>query len=444
MGIKIIDLIEAIEDNGLKLLVYGMSGAGKTLLTSTIGQPTIMLSAEGGLLSLKKVMKSNPELAKWMKVIKIRSIDDLKDAYEMFRDSDERLCNWIALDSISEIAEQVLKYEKDNNKDARAAYGNLTDIIMDYLRKFRDLPEYNVLMTAKMMRADDDGKNYFTPMFPGKGIGNNIPYLFDEVFALRVEEVEGSDGSIKYDRIIQTALDTRYFAKDRSGELAEFEHPDIAQIFKKIRGYDELSFDMDEESKERYKSKIIEMNSTPESENYRESSESITDEVTYWQHLPSAEVMQVEAGTDVSEMIEDENVQQISFEDYQIVVDSSEDHSESVEDEEDFVLDEEGEAVILESSDEEVEPSYEPEQFISVKVQYWMHDPSGEVQMTDEDTDITYLINDSDVSEIDEEKYQQITEPANIIEIEKVSKHETKLEKAQREQREKNAAKAKK
>ena len=42
-----------ITANGLKVLVYGQAGAGKTTLIKTLPKPLI-LSAEGGLLSLRK------------------------------------------------------------------------------------------------------------------------------------------------------------------------------------------------------------------------------------------------------------------------------------------------------------------------------------------------------------------------------------------------------
>jgi ABC-type ATPase involved in cell division len=38
--------------NGVKLLVYGQAGAGKTTLIKTLPNP-IVLSAEGGLLSIQ-------------------------------------------------------------------------------------------------------------------------------------------------------------------------------------------------------------------------------------------------------------------------------------------------------------------------------------------------------------------------------------------------------
>lgn len=222
MAIKITSVAEAVEDNGLKILVHGLAGAGKTVLCATTGANTIILSAEAGLLSIRNAPKN-------IKVMKIESIEDLDEAYEFFKDS--HVCDWIALDSITEIAEQILANEKKENKDPRAAYGMLTERMMEKMRQFRDLPKYNVIMTSKQSRQEDDGMVSFVPMMPGRQVGPQIPYLFDEVFALRVEQDE--DGN-DY-RVLQTSRDAKYEAKDRSGALEMFEKPNLRKILEKIR-----------------------------------------------------------------------------------------------------------------------------------------------------------------------------------------------------------------
>ena len=41
---------QAVLDTGVKMLVYGESGMGKTMLTATLPRP-LLISAESGLLS---------------------------------------------------------------------------------------------------------------------------------------------------------------------------------------------------------------------------------------------------------------------------------------------------------------------------------------------------------------------------------------------------------
>lgn len=230
MGIEILDIDDALEDNGLKVLVHAPAGAGKTVLAATAGLPTILLSAESGLLSLKKVFKEYPKLKKNIKVIKIKNFAQLQATREWLQGEDQ-LADWLMLDSISEIAEQILAAEKKLTKDPRQAYGALTEKMLEEVRHFRDMPGYNVYMSCKQVREvdQDTEKTRFVPMFPGQKVGPAIPYLFDEVFALRVEEDEEGESY----RTLQTVLDTHYYAKDRSGELEEFEDPNLKKILEK-------------------------------------------------------------------------------------------------------------------------------------------------------------------------------------------------------------------
>ena len=81
--------------NGVKLLVYGQAGAGKTSLIKSLPNP-IVLSAEGGLLSIQDAD---------LPYIEVASMDDLREAYAWCRDSKEAAgFQSVALDSISEVA----------------------------------------------------------------------------------------------------------------------------------------------------------------------------------------------------------------------------------------------------------------------------------------------------------------------------------------------------
>jgi hypothetical protein len=166
-------------------------------------------------------------------VIEISSIADLHEAYAFITKSDEAAgFQWICLDSLSEIAEVVLAAEKAQTKDPRKAYGELTDQMTQLVRAFRDLPGRNVYMSAKLQREKDEltGAMLYSPSMPGQKFGQALPYLFDEVFALRVEK--DTEGNLS--RWLQTASDLQYSAKDRSGALDMFEEPDLGAIATKI------------------------------------------------------------------------------------------------------------------------------------------------------------------------------------------------------------------
>jgi hypothetical protein len=212
----------SLSANGVKLLVYGQAGAGKTTLVATLPSP-IVLSAEGGLLSIQDAN---------LPYIEITSMDALKEAYQWLTESSEaKGFQSVALDSISEIAEVVLNHEKKVNKDPRAAYGAMQEQMADIIRAFRDLPGRHVYMSAKLEKTQDEmGRVLYSPSMPGNKTGQALPYFFDEVLALRVEK----DAEGNTQRALMCDSDGLWLAKDRSGKLAAWEAPDLMGIITKI------------------------------------------------------------------------------------------------------------------------------------------------------------------------------------------------------------------
>ena len=210
--------------SGVKLLVYGASGAGKTYLIKTLPDP-IILSAEAGLLSIRGT--DLPYFA-------IESMADLNEVYSWLTSSGEaKKYKSVALDSISEIAEVVLSAEKKTAKDARQAYGEMADQMADLVRAFRDLPGKHVYFSAKVEKAQDEmGRILYAPSMPGNKFAQQMPYFFDEVLALRMEKI--SDDYIQ--RALMCESDGIWTAKDRSGQLSPWEEPDLGAIIRKIGG----------------------------------------------------------------------------------------------------------------------------------------------------------------------------------------------------------------
>ena len=224
MAVTLTTTKQAAALNGLKVMVYAGSGAGKTRLCATTGGNPIIVSAEAGLLSLR-----DHEIP----VIEVSSIGDVHEAYEyLANDPEGQKFDWVCIDSVSEIAEVVLSTEKAQTKDPRKAYGELADQMAQLMRAFRDLPGRNVYMSAKMSRIKDDlsGAVLCGPSAPGQQLANAMPFWFDEVFCLRVESDENGNPT----RWLQTGSDAKYTAKDRSGVLEMFEPADLSHIVQKI------------------------------------------------------------------------------------------------------------------------------------------------------------------------------------------------------------------
>lgn len=271
MAVKILSVKQSVENNGLKALVHAPAGTGKTVLCATAQEPTLIISAEAGLLSLNRNSKDfetspsfDPDKCS---VVEVKTLEELSEVFDLLHDqvskrdkegniiytkdldengdkiperSKEHMeYNWVALDSITEIAEVVLRNELSKSKDPRKAYGNLQQVVIALLKAFRDLPFYNVIMTCKQQRVTDDvtGVSSYVPMMPGAKLTQQIAYLFDEVWCLRV--ARDDDGEIFH--YIQSVRDNQFEAKDRSGKLTEMEPPSLRMLWDKIYGNKKVS-----------------------------------------------------------------------------------------------------------------------------------------------------------------------------------------------------------
>lgn len=210
---------------GVKILVYGLAGRGKTTLCATCPNP-IILSAESGLLSLADFN---------LPYIQIDTIQELRDTYQWLKTSAEprKMFQTVCMDSISEIAETVLADKKGKLKDGRMAYGEMIDDMQKVVKQYRDLPGYHVYMSAKQERIKNDATGVVmnSPMMPGAKLGQAMPYFPDEVFQL---DIEGT-GAQSY-RYLRTQPDFMNDAKDRSGKLNPVEEPHLGKIINKITG----------------------------------------------------------------------------------------------------------------------------------------------------------------------------------------------------------------
>lgn len=241
MAIKLINTAEAAKNNGVKVLVYGRAGMGKTVLCATAPAPFI-ISAEGGLLSLAENNLRKLEAAGLVNTrgrynfpgVEIENVQDLVEVYNWVVGSAEaKVYETICLDSLTEIAETVLSNAKAQVKDPRQAYGELIEKMTATTKAFRDLKGKHVYMSAKMELVKDEviGTTVYMPSMPGAKLGQQLPYLFDEVLLLDLQPKQGDAPEYRYFR---TQPDYQFTAKDRSGALALIEQPDLGVVFDKI------------------------------------------------------------------------------------------------------------------------------------------------------------------------------------------------------------------
>lgn len=223
--------------HGIKAVIYGNSGVGKTLLAATAPRPLLVM-AENGTLSLTRANiervfgKDHPAITYDIPFVKIKDLEQFKALYDrLFSDG----ALWhsfdsLYIDSATEIVEQILLASEADNRDGRAAYGDMFRVTRDWFKKFRDLPGKHVFLTCEQGQLASNG--LFGPSMPGNMLDQKVPYLFDEVLQMGI----GEDPATKLPfRFLRTQPDLKNYAKDRSGALDPHgEAPYLYNIINKI------------------------------------------------------------------------------------------------------------------------------------------------------------------------------------------------------------------
>jgi hypothetical protein len=224
MAIKILSTKD-VHTNGIKLVLYGASGTGKTRMGATAPNP-VFISAEKGLLSLAHLD---------IPYLEVKTLKSLDEAYNYVVKSEFET---IVIDSLSEVTQNILDQTKktmisessSGKIDARQAYGKIAESVGNMIRNFRDIDGKNVVFIAKERKVEDESSGVITfeAYLPGRVLPFDLPYLVDEVLCLQIDR--------KGERFLQTQPDRKRVCKDRSDQLSEFERPDLTKIFNKIKG----------------------------------------------------------------------------------------------------------------------------------------------------------------------------------------------------------------
>jgi len=223
----------------LKILILGESGAGKTSLAKTIDEPTIIISAEAGLLCLRSSSIDVIDITvdnDGRIIPKEKRIDRLAEAYSYLNTDDaKKKYKWIFIDSLSEISQNMierLQQEFPDRKDSLVLYGENAKRMRSLVKSFRDLPGYNVVFTAlSVVDKDENNQRFIGPSVVGS-FADKLPAFFDEVFYLYVEK---NNETGEASRKLITEKTDKLMVKDRSGSLAAVEPADLSVIAKKIK-----------------------------------------------------------------------------------------------------------------------------------------------------------------------------------------------------------------
>jgi hypothetical protein len=229
---------KSIGVHSLKMVVFGCSGSGKTTFCSTTGEPTLIISAESGLLSLASkdcdVIEINVD-DNGNVIPKENRIERLTEVYKyLLTEECQSKYKWICIDSLTEIGQNLvekLKKQFPDKKDSINMWGEYSTAMRSLIKAFRDLNNYNVIFTALSIdEKDDNGRRQIAIDLNGK-ISQQLPQYFDEVFYLHVR----NEGDKTVRKLLCKPNETVPYAKDRSCKLSMLEDPSLETITTKIR-----------------------------------------------------------------------------------------------------------------------------------------------------------------------------------------------------------------
>jgi hypothetical protein len=207
---------------GWKGCIYGGPCTGKTPLLMTAPH-AVHAFAESGLSSVRKVMDQPGYM--------MRTHADMRD-YVLWcvGSAEARQFQTKTFDSYTQMADVILDEEKKINKDPRKSYGNMAEKMMELMHLLFFAPECHVLGLCKetLLEIEGQGKK-FRPLFPGQALDAAIPHLFDSFW--RLELVQDGKGGMA--RAIRTKESYTAFARERTGNLAELEPPDMTYLINK-------------------------------------------------------------------------------------------------------------------------------------------------------------------------------------------------------------------
>lgn len=232
-------------DQALYILVHGPAGAGKTTFVSTAPKPILLMDAERAarFIDLRRVywdpMRDAPPVydGTWdMCVVKTNRWEKAEKALEYLR-SGHHPFKTVMIDSLSEIQIKAQEAINGRNQMQTHHWGKLLQNMGGFIRDLRDLLEEDDGSPLQIVAAISTSKDYdgtFKPYLQGS-IASQVPYIFDIVAYLYVNQATNNLGEVSEHRYLFTGNHPTYEAKSRvKGLPPTIEDPNLEAIFNGI------------------------------------------------------------------------------------------------------------------------------------------------------------------------------------------------------------------
>lgn len=235
--------IEDLSDvkESMNFLIYGDSGAGKTVFGSKLPN-LLILRAEDGLVS---AARSGAKAKVWP----INEWNDMVKVFEYLQ-HDSHPFDWVMVDSLTNLQQRCIRdilkdgVKKNPTRDQFIPqlqdYFKWQQMIKSMITDMNELP-VNILWTAQaMVREDQEGEDIVVPLIEGKDYQISAWTMaqmdFVGYLGLRKVKVRGSEDTRVVRQLI-TGDTPPYRAKDRYGVFPNaINNPDVNAMIKTITG----------------------------------------------------------------------------------------------------------------------------------------------------------------------------------------------------------------
>lgn len=197
---------------GVKAVIYGPPGSGKTPLINNAPRP-VLLATEPGLLSMK-----NSNVPTWIAPNKAK-IDEFMKWFELSNESKQ--FDTLAIDSVSQMCNIAL--DESKAKHGLSQYGEMADYVWPYMQRLYYMREKHMYLIAKE-ELTQDGKR--RPGYPGQQLPRDIPHLYDCIIRVAKVPIPNIGERIAF----QCNGTYDVIARNRTGLLDDFEPPDFNNI----------------------------------------------------------------------------------------------------------------------------------------------------------------------------------------------------------------------
>lgn len=258
MALRIISADErAAETGGVKALILGPYGVGKTSLLRTLdAERTLFVDGEAGDLAVQDVPSDTIRPMTWPDCRDLAAFigganpalpDHAPYSQAHFNSVAEGFdpkmldrYDTIFVDSVTKLSRLCLQWAQQQpdafnaqgKPDLRGAYGLLGREMLGWVTQLQHARGKNVIFTCAMEQSKDDfGRLVWDPHIEGSKTGRELPGIVDEVISYIL--IDFGDGTPV--RAFVTNKDNEHGvpAKDRSGRLEPIEEPHLGKLIAK-------------------------------------------------------------------------------------------------------------------------------------------------------------------------------------------------------------------